>query len=86
MSYNVRYNTQIAICIDIALILPELFGSIFYDVPGIPQLLIEGSYNFVFYTYMSMIIYSLYMNLIRQKIPNNIPYISQFAEILTGPF
>lgn len=84
MSRGVRFNAQQAALIDVALIFPELIGSSVDNV-DVPRALMEPCSNFVYYTYMAMIIYSIYSNLSGQK-PNQIPWISNAAEMAVGPF
>jgi len=55
------------------------------NAPLIPTYLDEFGCNFVYYIYMTAIIYSVVSNL-RGKKPNQIPYISQAAEYTTGPY
>mmetsp|Transcript_29811 Transcript_29811/g.43387 ORF Transcript_29811/g.43387 Transcript_29811/m.43387 type:complete len:225 (-) Transcript_29811:339-1013(-) len=83
MSRNVRFNTQQAILIDILLILPEFIGEGLVDA-DIPRYLAEPASNFVWYVYMSMVLYSVVFNL-RGKKPDGIPYVSGYADALTGP-
>lgn len=84
MARGVRFNAQQAILIDIALIFPEILGSAMASQP-IPRYLVEPATNFVYYTYMAMIIYSVASNLSGKK-PNQIPVISEAAEMAVGPF
>ena len=41
--------------------------------------------NFVWYAYMSMIVYSVTVNLRGEK-PDGLPYLSGLADTMTGPF
>jgi len=84
MNRAVRFNAQQAALIDVSLIFPELIGSAF-EGEDIPRYLVEPCMNFVWYTYMAMVLYSIYTNL-RGKKPDQIPWISGFAEIMVGPF
>eukprot|EP00565_Helicotheca_tamesis_P006962 CAMPEP_0185731288 /NCGR_PEP_ID=MMETSP1171-20130828/12437_1 /TAXON_ID=374046 /ORGANISM="Helicotheca tamensis, Strain CCMP826" /LENGTH=214 /DNA_ID=CAMNT_0028400523 /DNA_START=183 /DNA_END=827 /DNA_ORIENTATION=- len=83
MSRNVRFNAQQAILIDIILILPEFVadGLVGEDVP---RYLAEPACNFVWYVYVAMVGYSIVWNL-RGKKPDGIPYVSGYAEMMTGP-
>lgn len=81
---TVRFNAQQAALIDVALILPELVREAVYGV-DVPRYLAEPSCNFVWYTYMAMISYSVYNNL-RGKKPGKIPFISDYANLMVGPF
>lgn len=83
ISRPVRFNAQQACLIDILLIAPSLVESIF-DGVTMPRYIVEPSCNFVYYTYMSLVIYSVYKNLNGKK-PEQIPYISDLAEMLVGP-
>jgi hypothetical protein len=81
---NVRFNAQQAVLIDIVLVLPTLVQDGLADV-DIPRFYSEFGCNFVWYFYMSAVVYSIAMNL-RGKKPDGLPYLSQFAEQMTGPF
>lgn len=84
ISREVRFNAQQAVLIDIALILPSLIGQ-GLDGVDIPRMYLEMGNNFAYYGLMSAIIYSCFMNL-RGRKPNGIPYVSDAAEYMTGPF
>jgi hypothetical protein len=79
-----RFNAQQAILIDVALIIPQLFGEALAG-EDIPRYLMEPATNLVYYSYMSMILYSITSNL-RGKKPDSIPFISVAAETILGPF
>jgi hypothetical protein len=79
-----RFNAQQAILIDVALIIPQLFGEALAG-EDIPRYLMEPATNLVYYSYMSMILYSITSNL-RGKKPDSIPFISIGAETILGPF
>lgn len=79
----VRFNAQQAILIDIVLIFPELVGSLMGKTAQLPRFLVEPSSNFVYYTYMAMVLYSIVSNLQGKK-PNQIPVISDAAESAIG--
>jgi hypothetical protein len=85
MSRGVRFNAQQAALIDVVLVFPELIANGFAEEDPLPRSIAEPCSNFVYYLYMSMVIYSIYSNL-RGKKPNQIPYISNFAELAVGPF
>lgn len=85
ISRNVRFNAQQACMIDITLVVPELLGSGFEGDDIIPGWLREPCMNFVWYYYMSMVLYSIFCNL-RGKKPDQIPWLSGLAELLVGPF
>lgn len=84
MSRNLRFNAQQACLIDVSLIVPELIGSCF-EGEDLPRYLVEPSMNFVWYTYMAMVLYSISSNL-RGKKPDQIPWISGYADVMVGPF
>lgn len=89
MSRTLRFNAQQAIMIDIALIIPSLLKDGVVDPETgellIPQTFVEPFYTTIYYAYMACVIYSIYSNLSGKK-PNQIPYLSNFAETTTGPF
>jgi hypothetical protein len=84
MSRNLRFNAQQAALIDVALIAPELIGSAF-EGENIPRYLEEPCMNFVWYAYMTAVLYSIVSNL-RGKKPDQIPWLSNYAEMMVGPF
>ena len=84
MSRAVRFNAQQAALIDVALVFPELIGSAF-EGEDIPRYIVEPCMNFVWYTYMALVLYSIYSNL-KGKKPDQIPWISGYADIMVGPF
>jgi len=84
MNRNVRFSAQQAALIDVALIFPELIGSSFQEDP-LPRAIAEPCSNFVWYTYMTAVVYCLYSNL-RGRKPDQIPYISPSADLMVGPF
>lgn len=84
ISRNVRYNAQQAALIDIALIFPELIASSFAEDP-VPNYIAEPCTNFVYYAYMTAVVYCIYSNLSGKK-PDQVPYISPAADMMTGPF
>jgi len=84
MSRNLRFNANQAALIDVVLIAPELIGSAF-EGEDIPRYLQEPCMNFVWYIYMSMVMYSIFSSLQGKK-PTQLPWISGYAEIMVGPF
>jgi hypothetical protein len=84
MNWNVRFNAQQAALIDVALVFPELIGSAF-EGEDIPRYLVEPCMNFVWYAYMSAVLYCIYSNVVMKKKPDQIPWISSYAAALTGP-
>ena len=84
MPRTIRFSAQQAALIDVALIFPELIASAFDEDP-LPQYIAEPCANFVWYAYMTAVIYSVFSNL-RGKKPDQIPFISQQAENMVGPF
>jgi len=86
MSREVRFNSQQAILIDVALILPEILGDAVADADAnLPRALMEPCSNFVFFYIASMVVYCVASNL-RGKKPDQIPFISSTAEYVIGPF
>jgi hypothetical protein len=83
MNRNVRFSAQQAALIDVTLILPELIGSGDSGEP-LPRALLEPCNNFVFYVYMSAVIYSVVSNLNGKK-PDQIPFLSAYSELMVGP-
>lgn len=83
-SREVRFNSQQAVLIDVALIFPQLIGEAIAD-EKIPRALLEPCTNFVWYAYVSLVIYCVTSNL-RGKIPNQIPFVSAAADMAIGPF
>jgi len=85
-SREVRFNAQQAILIDVALIFPSLLGSAVAEADAnLPRSILEPSSNFVWYFYVSLVIYCVTSNL-RGKKPDQIPFISNIAEYAIGPF
>jgi hypothetical protein len=84
MNRNLRFNAQQAALIDVALVFPELIGAAF-EGEDIPRYLAEPCSNFVWYCYMSMVLYCMYSNVVLKTKPNQIPWISGYAETMTGP-
>lgn len=84
MNRNVRFNAQQAALIDVALVIPELVGSIFEGV-DVPRFLVEPASNFVYYCYMSAVLYSIFTIVVVRRKPDQIPFISSYSELMTGP-
>lgn len=85
-SREVRFNAQQAILIDVALIFPELLGDAVADADAkFPRAIMEPSSNFVWYFYVSLVIYCVTSNL-RGRKPDQIPFISNLTEYAIGPF
>jgi hypothetical protein len=84
MNWNVRFNAQQAALIDVTLVFPELIGSAF-EGEDLPRYIEAPCMNFVWYTYMAMVLYSIWSNVILRKRPDQIPWISAYATTLTGP-
>jgi Chloroplast import apparatus Tic20-like len=84
MNRNLRFNAQQAALIDVALSFPEFIGAGF-EGEDVPRNLVEPCMNFVWYCYMSMVLYCIYSNVVQKKKPDKIPWISGFAETMTGP-
>lgn len=84
MSRTLRFNAQQAVLIDVGLILPTIVQE-GLEGTEVPRPWAEIGCNFVWYVYMTAIVYSVLMNL-RGRKPDGIPYVSQAAEMMTGPF
>eukprot|EP00977_Amphora_coffeiformis_P000708 scaffold152_cov163-Amphora_coffeaeformis.AAC.6 len=84
MDRTVRFNAQQAALIDVCLIFPELIASGFVENP-VPRSISEPCANFVWYAYMFAIGYSIWSNL-RGRKPDQIPYVSPYADFMVGPF
>lgn len=85
-SREVRFNAQQAILIDVALIIPQLIGGAVADADAnLPRALMEPCSNFVWYGYVSLVVYCVASNL-RGKKPDQIPYISGVADYAIGPY
>eukprot|EP00527_Entomoneis_sp_CCMP2396_P003747 CAMPEP_0198141182 /NCGR_PEP_ID=MMETSP1443-20131203/4222_1 /TAXON_ID=186043 /ORGANISM="Entomoneis sp., Strain CCMP2396" /LENGTH=241 /DNA_ID=CAMNT_0043803835 /DNA_START=252 /DNA_END=977 /DNA_ORIENTATION=- len=85
MDRDIRFNAQQAALVDVMLILPELIGSGFEE-GDVPRYLAEPSCNFVWYAYMTAVWYCVYSNLVKGKKPSDIPFLSNYAETMVGPF
>ena len=83
-SREVRFNAQQAVLIDVALIIPELISDGISDA-NLPRTLMEPCSNFVYYFYVSCVLYSVVSNLRGEK-PDKIPFISSASEYVIGPF
>ena len=84
MSKSLRFNAQQAVLIDVSLILPELTASAFGTIKEFAPFY-EPMSNFTTYYYLTLVIYSIASNIRGQK-PNQIPYLSNFAQMAVGPF
>ena len=84
MSRTLRFNAQQAVLIDVGLIFPTIVQE-GLEGTDIPRAWAEVGCNFVWYVYMAAIVYSVIMNL-RGRKPDGIPYVSQAAEMMVGPF
>lgn len=77
----VRFNIQQALLLDIALIIPGLFGPVGNILPR--ELTILGC-NTVFYFWVLVVAYSLFCN-VRGKTPDQVPVLSDAAAMQIGP-
>ena len=84
MNRTIRYNAQQAALIDVVLLFPELIASGFQE-GDVPRSIAEPCTNFVWYVYTISVLYCIISNL-RGKKPNGIPYLSESAEWMVGPF
>ena len=81
----VRFSMQQAVLLDIALIFPQLFQSLFGATSlKVPEAVIEPASSFVFFAIFVGVLYSCGSNLLG-KAPTGIPVISQAAEQSIGP-
>ena len=82
LSRFVRFNIQQALLLDIALLIPSFFGSIGKIFPY--ELQAIGS-NTVFYFMAGVVAYS-WFSVAQGKVPNQVPVLSDAAEMQIGPF
>jgi len=82
LSRFVRFNIQQALLLDIVLIIPSFFSGFTRSLP--PDLAVMGS-NFVFYFWVLVVGYS-WFNIAQGKTPNEVPVISEAADMQIGPF
>ena len=81
-----RFSMQQAIILDIALIFPQLLGSVTGTLKfDLPPTVAEPLSTTVFLAVTLSILYSVQANL-RSQIPNGIPVVSEAAERSIGPF
>jgi len=78
----VRFNTQQALTIDIALIIPQLFASFGAEVPYAIK---ENLSTALFYAVLITCVYAWTAN-IQGKYPDQIPVISESSDASIGPF
>eukprot|EP00183_Erythrolobus_madagascarensis_P003079 CAMPEP_0185851186 /NCGR_PEP_ID=MMETSP1354-20130828/7276_1 /TAXON_ID=708628 /ORGANISM="Erythrolobus madagascarensis, Strain CCMP3276" /LENGTH=166 /DNA_ID=CAMNT_0028552111 /DNA_START=131 /DNA_END=631 /DNA_ORIENTATION=- len=78
----VRFNTQQALTLDIALIIPQLFSAF---GQGIPSQITENLSTSLFYAMLLIVAYTVSSN-IRGITPNEIPVVSDSVEAQIGPF
>ncbi|CAB9519748.1 Inherit from NOG: protein transport [Seminavis robusta] len=84
MARNVRFSAQQAALINVSLIAPELIAGSF-EGEDIPRALAEPCSNFTYYYILSLVGYCVFCNL-KGKKPDQIPFISEWSELLVGPF
>ena len=85
-SREVRFNAQQAILIDITLFFPQILSEAVTEADAnFSRSVTEPCSNFVFYYYVSLVVYSVVSNL-RGKKPTGIPWISSTADYVIGPF
>ncbi|KAJ8609704.1 hypothetical protein CTAYLR_008443 [Chrysophaeum taylorii] len=86
LSRFVRFNMQQAIILDIALIFPQLIGSLGNAVKiQLPPALLEPASTTVFFAVSISILYAIFSNC-NGNTPNNIPVVSEAADRSIGPF
>mmetsp|Transcript_9579 Transcript_9579/g.25602 ORF Transcript_9579/g.25602 Transcript_9579/m.25602 type:complete len:228 (-) Transcript_9579:535-1218(-) len=78
----VRFNTQQALTLDIALIIPQLFSAF---GQGVPPQIAENLSTSLFYAMLLAVGYAISSN-VRGITPNQIPVISDSVEAQIGPF
>jgi hypothetical protein len=81
---EVRFNAQQAVFLDVAILFPTLIAESVAEA-HLPRAILEPAANFVWYTYMSAVVYCVISNL-RGKVPNQIPFFSAMADDAIGPF
>lgn len=69
---------------DVALIFPTIIGESI-EGENVARALVEPCTNFVWYAYVTGVVYCVICNL-RGKKPDGIPFFSQAAEMAIGPF
>lgn len=84
MNRNVRFSAQQAALIDVSLVAPELVAAAF-EGEDMPRQLMEPCSNFTYYYILAAVAYCITQNL-RGKKPDQIPYISDFSDVMVGPF
>ena len=82
LSRFVRFNIQQAILLDIFLLIPSFFGGAAGMVP--PVISTMGS-NFVFYL-MALIVGYAFVSNAQGKLPDQVPIMSEAANLQIGPF
>jgi len=84
LSREVRFNTQQAVLIDVALLLPQIVAESVEGV-SLPRTVLEPCANFVYIALVATVTYCIASNLQGKK-PDSIPFISSAAETLVGPY
>ena len=84
MNRNVRFSAQQAALIDVSLFVPELIASSF-EGEDLPRQLLEPCSNLIYYYIVFTVAYCVYQNLQGKK-PDQIPFISNWSEVMVGPF
>jgi hypothetical protein len=84
MNRNVRFSAQQAALIDVALLIPEIVRESAMEEP-VPRYLAEPCSNFVWYVYMTAVVYCVISNLQGRR-PDQIPYLSEVSDLMVGPF
>jgi len=82
---TVRFNAQQAALLDVGLVIPMAFAQVFSQENQIPYSLKEVSCNTVYFTFLFLLGYCIWSNGNGKK-PNQIPWISETAELMTGPY
>jgi hypothetical protein len=82
LSRYVRFNIQQSILLDVALVLPSILFNLIKDAPLYVQ---EPLSNFFFFTLLACLAY-IGSSIVQGEKPNQIPVVSEAAEMAVGPF
>jgi hypothetical protein len=84
---RVRFNAQQAALMDVALVIPQSIAQVYSTAnhDWIPVWIEESSCNTIYLTFIFIIGYCFYCNG-RGKKPVEIPWISDWAQLMTGPY
>jgi len=82
LSRFVRFNIQQAILLDILIVIPGILSG---ATKMLPDYINAMGSNFVFYTMVLTILYSIFSNA-QGKTPDQVPILSEAASMQIGPF